>query len=169
MCFCMYRRSSVFAGTLTYPKPIVTDNCTSTSSLITQTSDEIILLGSPAGCSGKIVRRTWVFIDAVGNKSIPCVADYKFNTVNVLTVTPPTPTVSLTCGADVSMAGIYAFRRAKYIADGLSPAVATAQANMDAWPSVNGVPLSTQVCNLIAAKADTELPGCGPLCTNSKK
>jgi len=167
--FACTDEAAFFAGTLTYPRPIVTDNCTNTSSLVTQISDEIILLGSPAGCSGKIVRRTWVFIDAVGNKSIPCVADYKFNNVDVLTVTPPTPTVSLTCGADVSMPGIFAFRRAKYIADGLSAAVATAQANRDAWPTVNGVPLSTQVCNLIAAKSDTELPGCGPLCTNSKK
>jgi len=167
--FACTDEAAFFAGTLSYPNPIATDNCTNSALIKAVYNDEIILLGVPQGCGGKIVRRIWVFTDAYGNASLPCVAEYRFNPVNIATVTPPTNNVTLTCGADVSPAGIYAFRRAKYIADGILASTATKQATLDAWPTVNGVPLSGQVCNLMAAKSDTELAACVPLCTNSKK
>ncbi len=186
---CAFRctdEAAFFANTLAYPKPIVYENCTSYT---TQIGDEVI---PTAICGAKIIRRTWVFTDAYGNKSIPCVSEYHFNPVSIADVTPPTNNVSLTCGADVSMTGIFNFIKAQRLAFyqplyrsqvGPSPAPfqtiaqadaaalrdATNEATYAAWPTVNGVPLSGQVCNIMAAKADTELPACAVSCSNSKK
>lgn len=175
--------AAFLANTLVYPRPVVNENC---SSYTTAISDEVIPTGN---CGAKIIRRTWVFTDIYGNKSIPCVSEYRFDPVTIGSVTDPYNNVQLTCGSDVSMAGIFAFYKAKlyteyraaYIllipgtyanvaaAEAAANRDATAEATRYAWPTVNGVPLTGHVCNILAAKSDTELNACGPTCTNSKK
>jgi hypothetical protein len=175
--------AAFIAGTLSYPKPIATDNC---STVTVQFGDEIIPTQT---CGAKVIRRTWIFTDASGNKSIPCVAEYRFNPVDIASVTPAYNNIQMTCGSDVSMAGIYSFFRAKlyaqyrttYIAqipavyanipaaEAAAAKIANSEAIKHAWPTVNGVPLNGQVCNLMAAKSDTDLAACGPECSNSKK
>jgi len=183
---CEFRctdEAAFLAGTLNYPKPQVTEAC---GPYTTQISDEVI---ASLQCGGKTIRRTWIFTDAYGNKSQPCVSEYRFNPVSLANVTPPTNNVSLTCGADISMPGIFAFIKAKRFlfyqqlyrsqvpavypnnaaADAAANTQATLEATQAAWPTVYGVALSGQVCNLMAAKSDTELPACVPACSNSKK
>jgi Dockerin type I domain/Secretion system C-terminal sorting domain len=173
--------AAFLANTLDYPRPIVTEYC---STYTTTTSDEVIPTGN---CGAKIIRRTWIFTDIYGNKSIPCTSEYRFDPVTIADVTPPHNSVLLTCGADISMAGVFNFYKAKlyaeyrasYILSGTYATIAAAEAaaNRDAtadairyaWPSVNGVPLTGHVCNILAAKSDTELDACGPACGNSKK
>jgi hypothetical protein len=186
---CSFRctdEAAFLAGTIAFPKPIVTENCTNYT---TQVYDEVVPNGT---CGAKTIRRTWIFTDAYGNKSIPCVSEYRFLPVNVDEVTEPYSPVTLTCGADVSMTGIFnfiknrEFNRLQAIyrsqvgpsplpyqtiaaADAAATKDATAIATQSAWPTVYGAPLSGQVCNLMAAKSDTELAACAPSCSNSKK
>ncbi|MBC7883846.1 MAG: hypothetical protein H7X99_00120, partial [Saprospiraceae bacterium] len=175
--------TAFLANTLIYPTPVVDENCTSYT---THYTDEVI---PTIVCGAKIIRRTWLFTDAFGNKSIPCVSEYRFNPVDISLVLPPYNNIQLTCGSDISMAGIFAFFKAKLYAEYRaayillipgtysSVAAAEAAANKDAiaeatkyaWPTINGVAITGHVCNLLAAKSDTELEVCGPSCTNSKK
>ncbi len=175
--------AAFLANTLVYSKPLVNENC---SSYTTVFNDEVIPTGN---CGAKIIRRTWVFTDIYGNKSIPCTSEYRFDPVTLDNVTDPYNNVQLTCGSDVSMPGIFSFYKAKLYTEYraayilLIPgtyaniAAAEAAANRDAiseatkyaWPTVYGVPLTGHVCNILAAKSDTELNACGPTCSNSKK
>ena len=183
---CAFRctdEAAFLAGTLVYPKPVVDEAC---GGYKTAFSDEVIATQT---CGAKIIRRTWVFTDDAGNKSVPCVTEYRFNPVTLADITPPTNNVSLTCGADVTMPGIFVYIKAKRFefykqlyrsqvpgtypnnaaADAAANIQATLEATQAAWPTVFGVPLSGQVCNLMAAKSDTELLACGAACSNSKK
>ncbi len=188
---CVFKctdESAFLAGTLNFPKPVVTENCNN-NAYTTQFADEVI---PTAVCGAKIIRRTWIFTDLYGNKSLPCVSEYTFVPVALSAVTPPTASVTLTCGADVSMTGIFNFVKAKTFtalqtlyrsqvgpapapfqtnaqADAAATTESTRLATEAAWPTVNGVPVTGQVCNIMAAKSDTELPGCNATCTNSKK
>jgi hypothetical protein len=170
------------AGTLDFPKPAVDENC---GTYTTAYTDERI----NTSCGAHKIRRTWVFTDAYGNKSVPCVSEYTFEAVAIPTVTPPYNNVQLTCKADVSPAGVFSYIRAKVYANLLPlyeaqvPSIfssiekarsaaaraADMEANRHAYPTVNGIPLSGQICNLIAAKSDTELIVCEESCSNSKK
>ncbi|MBK9255733.1 MAG: T9SS type A sorting domain-containing protein [Saprospiraceae bacterium] len=169
------------AGTLNFPKPTAVDACTATTVVF---GDQVI----QGDCGFKTIRRTWIFSDAFGNTSAPCVSEYYFEKVDIFTdLTPPYQAVQLTCGADVSMPGIFTFIKNQlkpiYLAEFLAPpfnynqsqanaaaeAKAIEEANKHAWPTVNGIPLSAPICNIMAAKQDTEIPACGPTCTNSKK
>lgn len=155
---CAFRctdEAAFFNNQINFPKPGVYENC---SPVTTKFSDDII----PSNvCGQKIVRRTWQYTDASGNKSQTCVTEYRFDPVTISTVVQPTNNVALTCGVDTSPQGVYNFVRSK--------GGSVAQANASAWPTVYGVPLQSQVCNLMVAYADTELPACAPACTNSKK
>ncbi len=170
------------AGTLVYPRPIVDENC---SSYTTSFSDETV----NTTCGSKRIRRTWQFTDVYGNKSIPCTSEYSFTAVTLAEVTPTYNNIQKTCGVNTSPAGIYAFFKAKLFAEYkalyltrvpliyATGAAAEAAALTDsdreaikhAYPSVNGVPLIGQVCNLMAAFSDTELQVCNASCSNSKK
>lgn len=172
------------AGTLqNVPKPIVTENCGNVTELY---SDQIITVG--LDCGEKIIRRTYVYTDIYGNVSLPCVSEYRFNAVDInVDVDAPYNNIQMNCGSDYSMAGIYTFffnkLRAQYKEEFLAPpynysnAIAEAEATekakteatKHAWPTVNGLPLSTPVCNIVAAKSDTEILACGLSCSNSKK
>lgn len=176
--------AAFFAGTLNYPKPTAVDACSGTTVV---TGDEIINLD----CGVKIVRRTWIFTDAYGNTAAPCVSEYRFRKASIYEdLTAPYPSVQLTCGADVSMQGIFNFIKAKRFAelqtlyrsqvpgtypnnaaaDAAADRDATAEATQSAWPTVNGVPITAHVCNIMAAKSDTEVAACAPVsCHKSKK
>ncbi|MBK9737370.1 MAG: T9SS type A sorting domain-containing protein [Saprospiraceae bacterium] len=176
-------RQHFYAGTLIIPAPIVTENC---SNYTTQTSDEVI---NSEICGLKIIRRTWVYTDASGNKSIPCVSEYRFTPEDIANVMPPYNNIQMTCAADVTMPGVFAFLKAKLfkeyqtiyrgqvpgtyatnaVADAAAERISIIEATKHAWPTINGVPLSAQVCNIMAAKADTELTVCFAACSNSKK
>jgi len=171
-----------FAGTLTFPRPTVVERC---GTFTTQTSDQIIPIGI---CGAKIIRRTYIYTDIFGNKSVPCVADYTFESATLEDVTPAYNNISINCGGDPSMVGIFNYFKAKLTIEYRAsyallvprtyPTIAAANTAADndaiaeatkyAYPTVDGVPLSGQVCNLIAAKSDTELIACNG-CTDSKK
>jgi hypothetical protein len=170
------------AGTLAYPGPTVNENC---GSYTTSYVDEVV----NKGCGSKSIRRTWQFTDVYGNKSIPCTSEYFFNAVGLNEVLPPYNNIQMTCGVNTTPAGVDAYFFAKLFAEKKllytaqvpttypSIAAAEAKARLDAtvearrhaWPTVNGVALSGQVCNLIAAYTDTELQVCNASCSNSKK
>lgn len=175
--------AAFLAGTLNYPKPTAVDACTATSVV---TSDHVINLD----CGDKIIRRTWIFTDANGNTAPACVTEYRFLRANIYDhLTPPYPAVQLTCGADVSMQAIFNFIKAKRFpelralyrsqvpgtypnnaaADAAADSDATTEATRSAWPTVNGVPITAHVCNIMAAKQDTEVDACAPACHKSKK
>lgn len=177
-----------FAGTYTdYPKPEAEDACTSVT---TTFHDEVVVHGVN-GCGGKTIYRTWVYTDAFGNKNESCVSEYRILPADLDDVDLSTPynTPQLTCGADVSMTGVFNFYKAKLYAQYLpsylalvpgtystaakaeqaANAAATAEAYRYAYPTINGKPINGNVCNLLAAKADTEIPVCNASCSNSKK
>lgn len=175
-----------FAGTLNFPKSTATDAC---SSVTTKFTDRVVVHGQN-GCGGKTIFRTWTFTDVSGNAST-CVSEYRFAPANLADVTMNAPynVAQMTCSSDVSENGIYEFFRAKiytsYLPSYLSQVPATyptvdaakvaAQAAADkeaikyAYPTINGVPVNGKVCNMLAAKSDTEIKVCNPACSNSKK
>jgi hypothetical protein len=174
--------ASFLAGTLVYPRPLVDENC---SSYTTTFSDEVV----NKGCGAKSIRRTWQFTDIYGNKSIPCTSEYFFTAVGLSDVLPPYNNIQMTCGVNTTPAGVDAYFYARLLAHyktlylaqvpAVYPSIAAAEAKAaadarvearrHAWPTVNGVALSGQTCNLIAAFSDTELPVCDASCSNSKK
>ncbi len=181
------KEAGFLAGTIDFPRPVVEEHC---SDFTTQYSDEVIPVEV---CGAKIIRRTWIFTDIYGNKSVPCVSDYTFVPVDISAaageILPPYNNIQMTCGSDVSMPGVFEYFKAKLFtqyqatyralvpgtyatiadADKAADKAAIAEAIKHAWPSVDGVPLSNQVCNVMAAKSDTELLACGAGCSNSKK
>jgi hypothetical protein len=182
---CRFRctdEAAFLAGTLVFPQPTVDENC---GSYTTAFADERI----NTTCGAHKIRRTWIFTDAYGNKSAPCISEYTFEAVALPSVTPPYNNVQLTCKVDASPAGVFTFIRAKVYADLLAiyqtqiPSIyanldaakaaatrnAIIEANRHAYPTVGGTPLSDQLCNLVAAKSDTELTVCNEACSNSKK
>jgi hypothetical protein len=180
--------AAFLAGTFTaYPRSTAVDACTAVTTLF---DDQVTVLG-PNGCDGKVVRRRWIFTDAYGNKNESCISEYRINPADIDDVEMDAPynAPQLTCGADVSMAGIFAFYKAKLYAEYLpsylalvpgtyssvsraqqaAEKAAIAEANRYAYPTINGTPINGHVCNLLAAKSDTEVNVCNPSCSNSKK
>lgn len=172
-----------YAGTLSFPVPIVDENC---SSYTTLSSDQEITVGLP--CGAKIIRRTWVFTDSYGNVSVPCVSDYYFGPVDLTNdVAAPEPNVQMTCGVKTEPADVLAYFFAKlkkeykaiYLAapynysdanaEAIAIQLATENAPYYAYPTVNGQPIINHVCNILTSKSDTEVLACGASCSNSKK
>ena len=172
-----------YAGTLNYPVPVVDDNCSGYTTLF---SDQEITAGLP--CGAKIIRRTWVFTDAYGNVSAPCVSEYFFAPVDLtLNVTAPESNVQMTCGVKTEPRDVYDFFFAKlkkewkaiYLAPPYNYPEAAAEAQAIqlasqyapyyAYPTVNGEPIINHTCNILASKSDTEVLACGASCANSKK
>lgn len=172
-----------YAGTLSFPVPDVDENCSGYTTLF---SDQEITVGLP--CGAKIIRRTWVFTDAYGNVSDPCVSEYFFAPVDLtLNVTAPEANVQMTCGVKTEPKDVYDYFVAKlkkeykalYLAppynysDAQADALATEQALQYApyyaYPTVNGEPIINHTCNILASKSDTEVLACGASCSNSKK
>ncbi|MBK8698855.1 MAG: hypothetical protein IPN29_04675 [Saprospiraceae bacterium] len=141
-------------GTVNVPLPVVDENCGSYTINVT---DKII----DNGCQGTIFKRTYIYKDNYGNASPPCVSYFYLDPVTLADVTPPVNIVQLTCGAKTSPQDIYNF---------LKPTLGDAVARTYAWPTINGVVIGSDgPCNLAAAKTDSELLACGPLCSDSKK
>ncbi|MFZ1703901.1 MAG: T9SS type A sorting domain-containing protein [Saprospiraceae bacterium] len=172
-----------YAGTLSFPTPLVNENCTNYTTL---TSDQEITVGLP--CGAKIIRRTWVFTDAYGNVSAPCISEYYFAPIDLtVNVAPPDPNVQMTCGVKTEPQDVYDYFFAKLKAEyktiylappyNYSNAAAEAQAIQlatqyapyYAWPTVNGEAIGIHTCNILTTKSDTEVLPCGPSCSNSKK
>lgn len=180
--------AAFLAGTFTnYPKSTAVDACTA----VTTRYSDVVTVNGLNGCNGKIVRRTWVFTDAYGNENKSCVSEYRINPADIddVSLGAPYSTPQMSCGADVSMAGIFTFYKAKLYAQYLPSYVALvpgtyatiaiaqkaaenaaiAEAYRYAYPTINGKPIDGHVCNLLAAKSDTEVNVCNPSCSNSKK
>lgn len=175
------------AGTFTnYPQPTAADACTSITSYY---NDEVVVHGHN-GCNGKTIFRTWTFTDAYGN-SASCTSEFRVlpGDLNDVTLDAPYNSPHLTCGSDVSMEGIFEFYKAKLfdiykanyraLVPGTYPTIAAAdaaalndaisEAYKYAYPVIHGKPITGKVCNILAAKSDTDLPVCNPACSNSKK
>ena len=83
-------------GTIAIPEPTVDENCTTYTTSVT---DHLF----DYGCQGKVLRRTYIFKDAYGNTSPPCVSYLNLAPVALSDVTPPVKIVQLTCGAKTTM------------------------------------------------------------------
>ncbi|MCZ2100692.1 MAG: T9SS type A sorting domain-containing protein [Chitinophagales bacterium] len=184
--FACVEEDAFLAGKTTYPKTTATDAC---SPVTTEYSDRLVVLGHN-GCEGRKIIRTWIFKDASGNKST-CVSEYRFLPASLddVTLGAPYNTVHLTCKADVSEQGIFAYYTDKLydvylptylsnvpgtyptqaIARAAARAAAEAEAIKYAYPTINGVPVNGKTCNMLASKSDTEIRVCDLSCSNSKK
>lgn len=175
--------SAFYAGTLSFPAPIVAENCGNFTEL---TSDLEITAGLP--CGAKIIRRTWVFTDAYGNVSDPCISDYYFGPIDIdIHVLNPEANVQMTCGVKTEPKDVYDYifakLKAEYKAIYLAPPYNYSDARAEseaayyagiyapysAYPTINGQPITQPVCNVLVSKSDTEVPACAPSCHNSKK
>lgn len=145
---------AILNGDIDVPFPVVTENCTSyTYNPTNQVYD--------FGCDGKVLKRTYIFTDGYGNKSESCESYIYFDPVELADITPPTPTVQLTCGARTNPLDIYNY---------FKPLIGDLAAKRNAYPTINGQIITQNgPCTLAAAKTDSEVLACGPECTESKK
>jgi len=144
----------ILAGTVSTPQPDVVENCSGLE------SDYIDAVSDGASCGQKNITRTWTFTDGAGNEGESCVQEFTLEPVDLGDVDEPTPLVEVPCGTNVSMPGLVAY---------FTPLVGTAQANANAYPSVNGLPLKEGICNLVVTKNDLIVPVCDEACSNSIK
>jgi len=140
-------------GTLAVPTPTVEENC---GSFTTRVTDNLVDLG----CNGRVLQRTYTYTDEAGNVSTSCTAYYRLRNASLSDITAPNPDVQLTCGANTSPAAIVTF---------FTPTIGLAAAQVNAFPTINGTPITQGgVCNILASFTDTDLVVCGATC-NSRK
>ncbi|HRX29451.1 MAG TPA: T9SS type A sorting domain-containing protein [Saprospiraceae bacterium] len=151
--FLCVEEQGILNGSVSVPTPVVEENC---GTYTTVTSDEVI----DAGCGAKYIRRTYVFTDSHGNQSSSCTMEYALYPATLGDVMPPVNPIIMTCGSNTSMQGIV---------DYFTPSVGYETALTYAYPTVNGQAINSNLCNLVAAKTDTETPACGNGCSASKK
>ena len=144
----------ILDGTFNTPDPVVVENC---SGLISENFDEVT---DGQSCGQLIVTRSWVFTDAAGNESTSCIQEFRLNPISLDDVKPPTSPIEVPCGTDVSMPGLVSY---------YTPLVGSAMANMNAYPTVDGTPLTQAICNLMVSKSDAVIPVCEASCSNSIK
>ena len=144
----------ILNGTVITPAPVVEENC---SGLVSEHYDEV---SNGVGCGQKVITRTWIFTDDAGNESTGCVQEFTLQPVDLGDVKEPTSLIEVPCGTDVSMPGLVAY---------FTPLVGSAMANMNAYPTVDGQPLTQEICNLVVTKSDHIVPVCDQACSNSIK
>jgi hypothetical protein len=144
---CMYLCSDVdgiLDGTIATPDPMVSEFCTPFSSDFNDSVEDF-------GCSTKKVKRTWSFTDGSGNTST-CTQEFILKPIGLGDVKMPEELITLPCENDYEPEDIFAFFR--------SQGSTVAEANMQAYPTIDGVPLSGAVCGLALTKEDTKIPLC---------
>ncbi len=141
-------------GSIQAPTPTVVEGC---GIYHTLKSDVI----TDNGCSGKIMTRTYKYVDQYGNMSPSCKVYYYLAPLKISDVTPPTVSVKMPCSSGVSMQEIY---------DYFEPLIGAEQALIKAYPTVNNAIIDNQgACNIIATKTDSKNLVCGIGCPNSFK
>lgn len=146
--------AGLLAGTIATPQPVVIEGC---SGLNSNFSDQV---SDGVECGQKTITRTWNFVDGAGNEGGVCIQEFNLDPVTLIDVTPPTQLLEVPCGSDISMPGLVAH---------FTPLVGSLQAHINAYPSVNGSPLTDAICNIMVSKSDLELPVCNQECSNSVK
>jgi 5-hydroxyisourate hydrolase-like protein (transthyretin family) len=145
---------AILNGDIDIPFPTVHENCSSYTYNPTNTVID-------NGCGGKVLKRSYIFTDAYGNKSQTCESYIYFDAVELADITPPTPLVQLTCGAKTSPQEIFNY---------FKPLIGEANARKNAWPTINGqIITQSGPCTLAAAKTDSEVLACGSACPDNKK
>jgi hypothetical protein len=152
--FLCTEEQGILNRSVVVPSPQVNENC---GQFTTAISDQVI----ENGCGSKLIRRTYIFTDKYGNKSVPCTAEYVLVPATLADVTPPIKEVELTCGADTSPEGIVAYM--------LPSVIDLPWAWRYAYPTINGKRLNGNLCNMVATKSDTEVYPCGQTCSSSTK
>ena len=139
--------------------------------------DDIIENGP---CYPTKIHRTYVVTDAYGNKSNSCVMEYTVDPINIYTdILDPHSPVELPCTSGYSMVDIFNhYYQVKL--DELLPLatdqeeedeahyLATVYGNKYAYPSINGNPINSTICNLAVTKHDLVVPACDA-CPDIKK
>ncbi len=145
----------ILNGTVAVPAPAPVENCTT----VTSVSNDVVTDG--AMCGEQIITRTTVYTDAAGNTSDACIQEFRLVTIDVTTdITAPATPVQLECGASASMQSIF---------DYFEPTLGTAGAAAQAWPTINGSPITGQLCNIVVTKVDQTFDVCGPNCSGNYK
>lgn len=144
--------AGIEAGTFTLPQPEIYEAC---SDVDTTTSDVV----TEIGCGRQLLTRTLLFTDASGNTST-CTQEFRLNPVDLSAVVRPVSPISLPCGSDDDPASILAY---------YTPLVGLADARTYAYPTVNGMEITAQTCNIMSTFTDTKAPACKPECSNSFK
>ena len=139
-------------GTLILPAPVVDENC----STVTSSKSDVF---SDGVCGGKVLTRTWIYTDASGNSST-CTQEFRLNPVDFEDVMRPISPVTLDCGEAFQPNDIVNY---------FTPLVGLDSAYRYAYPTVNGHPITQQMCNIMATKTDIATDICEPSCSNSKK
>ena len=187
------------------------DNCNSITEDDLSFFDVYIELGS---CSGTLLRRTWTlqyFDGTGGTSSISCTNEYFFQPVGIETLDTaridpntgaiiipedslvlPFPVIDLTCGSDISPAGIAAFfdNPATEDQDTDDDRLDPDELDIDIVVENNeGIPyayphywvegrnpsgphaqaIDTEVCNVIVAYTDQEVEACALNCSGNRK
>ncbi len=147
--------SGILDNTVVTPTPAPVENCGG------MTSETFDVVTDGVACGEKIVTRTWIFTDASGNTSDACVQEFTLSPIDVDTdVTAPVNIVNLTCGAGSSP---------QEINDFFLPTLGAAVAATHAWPTVDGTPITSQLCNVVVTKADQTFDVCEPGCSGNFK
>ncbi len=139
--------------------------------------DEIIENGP---CYPAKVHRTYVVTDAYGNKSTSCIMEYTVEPINLYTdIHDPHSPVELPCTSGYSTTDVFNHYYQLKLEELLAIAtteeeeeeaeyLATLYGNKYAYPSINGTPITTTVCNLAVTKSDLIVPAC-EACPDIKK
>jgi hypothetical protein len=150
---CVEYEAFVAGTSSTMVEPELTDNCgTANCTFVDVTTGDFCNLS---------VTRTWICEDDCGNVSAPYDQVLTFDPVDLADITAPTATVDLSCGVGFTPQDVYDF----LIGNGSSAADALAAS----WPTLNGAPLSDNICNLAVVFADQAIPACGPSCNGNSK
>lgn len=147
--------TGILNGTIATPTPSPIENC---GGMTYEYFDDVDDTGV---CGEKILTRHWVFTDASGNSNSSCVQEFTLGAIDVADdITAPVNLVDLTCGAGASMQEIYDF----YV-----PIVGSELAYTYAWPTINGTPITGQLCNTVVTKTDQTFAVCEPGCSGNFK
>lgn len=147
--------AGILNGSTTTPTPVPVENC----GIVSAQHYDAVTDG--AACGEKVITRSWIFTDAAGNSTSACIQEFTLLPIDVTAdITAPVNIVDLTCGAGSSMQEIYEY---------FVPIVGSAVAYTYAWPTVNGTPITGQLCNTVVTKTDQTFAVCEPGCSGNFK
>ena len=167
---------------ITVPQPTATDNCNNDFTL-TFTDDV-----DGEDCSTSLVTRTWRFTDTEGNV-VTCESEYRVDPLALgPIIVPPLQNVELDCGTGTTPQEIFDYFVDTYPpctlpscldpnAPGHDAVVAQYEqlrfefALERAYPSINGIAIFGNICNLAASYSDAIIPICTsiPGCSGNQK
>jgi len=144
---CMFlcnQEEGILNGTISVPQPDVTEECTN---VISNFNDEV----SDFGCGSRLITRTWSFEDEFGNTS-SCSQEFVLSAISLADVVAPEPILEIPCQNAFEPDDIFNYFRA------IGNSVA--EANQKAYPTINGIPFTGNVCALAITKQDAIIPIC---------